>query len=171
MMMGLGACLVMAATLGAFYSLRLALHLRERELLSWLAAVRLLSREISYGMTPLPRVCEGLGARAEGVAGEFFAALSQALQADAGRLGEAWEELLAAQGGSWHLSPDDLAVLSELGGSLGRSNFAEQKKLLAVAEERLRSLAEESAARYERLSRLLSGLGWCSGLLLVCLCL
>lgn len=169
MMMGLGAGLVMAATVGAFYSLRLALRQRERELLSWLAAVRLLSREITYGGAPLPRVCENLAAEAEGVAAEFFTELAEKLRADGGRLTESWEELLYRQGSGWHLLAADMAVLLELGRGLGRSSLSGQNKLLSVSEERLRGLTEESAGRYARLSRLLSGLGWCSGILLVCL--
>lgn len=169
MMMGIGAGLVLAATVGAFYSLRLALRQRERELLSWLAAVRLLSREITYGGKPLPRICENLGVELEGASGAFFRALAEELQVDGGCLGESWEELLSRQSGGWHLLAADRAVLAELGRGLGRSNLLGQQKLLAVAEERLGGLAEESAVRYARLSRLLSGLGWCSGLLLVCL--
>lgn len=169
MMTATGASLVLAATLGAFYSLRLALRRRERELLAWLAAVRLLNREITYGMTTLPRVCEALGGQADDVAGEFFGKLAAELQHDGGRLTEAWEELLRADGSGWHLLPEDMAVLLELGRGLGRSDINGQKRLLAVAEEKLHNLAAESGQRYARLSRLLSGLGWCSGLLLICL--
>lgn len=173
MMALVGAALVLGAAVGCFQSLRLALSAREQELLSWLAAVRLLNREITYGVLPLPRVCGALAEQAGGVAGQFFAAAAERLQAaeDAPvvNLAALWRDLLAEQGAAWHLLAADMAALRDLGAGLGQSNLGGQKKLLALTEERLSQLAAESAARYLRLSRLLSGLGWCCGLLLICL--
>lgn len=163
-----GAALVLSAAVGCFQSLRLALARREQELLSWLSAVRLLNREILCGVLPLPRICRNIAEQNGGAAGEFFAALSERLrQGEA--LAECWQELLTEQSAARHFLPADLAVLRELGAELGQSGLAAQKRLLSVTEERLHQLSEQSAARYLRLSRLLSGLGWCCGLLIICL--
>lgn len=170
MMTVLGAGLVLLAAVGSFYSLRLALAHREQELLSWLAALRLLEREMLCGGVPLPRLCATVVVQGSGVAADFFAALAAALKLDgAGGLPAVWRNLLAEHSAGWHLLPADVAVLTELGLGLGQSDLVGQKKLLAVTEERLRQLADESAARYLRLGRLLGGLGWCCGLLIICL--
>ena len=84
-------------------------------------------------------------------------------------LPEIWQQLLTAQSQNWHLLPEDLQALTELGQGLGSSGLSNQQRLLALTEQRLQRLAAEAEERRGRLARLLGGLGWCSGLLLVCL--
>ena len=165
-----GAVLVLAGAVGICRSMRLALAGREQELLSWLTAVRLLEREMTFGALPLPRVFCRVAEQAEGAAGEFFAALGACLQAGAAcTLPDCWQAVLADKAAAWHLLPKDIAVLTDLGAALGQSSLGGQKKLLGLTAERLSGLAEESSARVLRLSRLLSGMGWCCGLLIICL--
>lgn len=167
----LGAVCVLGATVGGFGQLRQALRLRVAELEGWLAAVRLLQSEMNYGLLPLPRICQ---LAAEHLAGQPVGPFWQNLAAALGQgppqaLPELWREQLATQKGGWHLLAADWQVLAELGQGLGGSGLENQQRLLALSEERLRLLAAEAAAASGRLQRLLGGLGWCSGLLLICL--
>lgn len=165
-----GAGLVLAAAVAVAANVRGALCARERELASWLLVVRLLAREMVWGAKPLPLVCESLAGQAGGVAGEFCGGLAERLRGG-GTLAEHWQVLLEDRAADWHLLAGDVAILQELGDGLGQSDLTGQKKLLAGVEQRLAAQCEESAARLGRLGRLVSGLGWCGGLLLVCLCL
>ncbi|MBQ2888467.1 MAG: stage III sporulation protein AB [Firmicutes bacterium] len=165
-----GALCVLVACLGVFGLVRLALKMRQTELQSWLSAVRLLSAEMNFGVLPLPRLCSLLGERVDGTAGCFFANLGDELgRQKQAALPQIWQELLVTERSGWHLSAADVSVLADLGAGLGKSGLANQRRLLALTEERLASLHDEAAARCERLYRLLGALGWCSGLLLVCL--
>lgn len=165
-----GALCVMAATVGSFGEVRLAMHRRTIELLAWLGAVRLLQSEMSYGLTPLPRLCVLISRQVGGVVGEFWAVLADGLaeRTDA-HLPLLWAEGIDCCRRRWHLRADDIAVLDELGYGLGGSGLHNQRRMLALAEERLVRLADDAAAEYSRLARLLTGLGWCGGLILVCL--
>lgn len=166
----LGALCVLLACLGVFGQVRLALKMRQNELQSWLAAVRLLSAEMNFGLLPLPRLCDLLAGRVDGAAGCFFAHLGEELgRQKQAALPQIWQELLLVERQNWHLSAVDLSVLADLGAGLGNSGLANQRRLLALTEERLVSLHDEASARCERLYHLLGALGWCSGLLLVCL--
>lgn len=160
----------MLATVGGFGQVRFALKQRPAELLSWQAAVRLLQSEMSYGLLPLPRLCALAAEQTPGVVGCFWASLTQRLQEQTAQaLPELWRQLIEEQKSGWHLLAADLQVLAELGLGLGGSGLANQQRLLALTEERLANLAAEAAEQNARLSRLLGGLGWCSGLLLICL--
>lgn len=166
----LGALCVLLACLGVCGQVRLALKLRQTELQSWLSAVRLLSAEMNFGVLPLPRLCALLAERVDGAAGCFFAHLNEELgRQKQAALPQIWQEMLVAERPSWHLSAADVSVLADLGAGLGNSGLANQRRLLALTEERLASLHDEAAERCERRYRLLGALGWCSGLLLVCL--
>ncbi len=165
-----GGLLILLATVGGFGQVRFALSQRPAELLSWQAAVRLLQAEMSYGLSPLPRLCVLAAEQTPGVVGRFWAALADQLQTPAAQaLPELWRRLMDEQKGGWHLLAVDLQPLAELGQGLGGSGLANQQRLLALTEQRLTNLAAEAAERSARLNRLLGGLGWCSGLLLICL--
>ena len=169
MLSALGAVFILLATVGGFGQVRCALRQRPQELQDWLAAVRLLQNEMNYGMVPLPRLCALAAGRNKGVVGCFWQSLAQSLQQPTQALPEIWQRLLAEQKGSWHLLAADLQTLAELGQGLGASGLNNQQRLLSLTEQRLLQLADEVAARCARLTRLLGGLGWCSGLLLICL--
>ena len=135
-----------------------------------LAAVRRLQSEMNYGLLPLPRLCELAAGQIDGAVGQFWQSLAAVLQqGEPLALPEIWQQLLTAQSQNWHLLPEDLQTLTELGQGLGSSGLSNQQRLLALTEQRLQRLAAEADERRGRLARLLGGLGWCSGLLLVCL--
>ncbi len=165
-----GAAAVLLACLGGFGELRRAMLLRVRELAGWLAALHILQTEMAFGALPLGRLCGVITARAPAAAAEFFQRLAEGLTAGE-ELALAWRELLAAGAAGEHLLLEDMAALDELGAGLGASGLTQQKRLLALSEERLRGLMAEAEGRYARLERLLAALGWSSGLLLVCLAL
>lgn len=166
----MGAICIMLASLGGFAQLRSALQKRTLELLGWLGAVRMLQREISWGQTPLPQLCGLISRQIGGAVGCFWGRIGEELaQPGAGELAELMGGLLADSQGEWHMLPEDLLILQELGEGLGRSGLTEQQRLLALAEQRLQTVSDEASARYARLARLLGGLGWCCGLLVVCL--
>lgn len=166
----LGAVCILLATVSGFAQLRVALQQRVAELNDWLAAVRLLQSEMNYGLLPLPRLCQLTAGQIGGAVGQFWQALAAALQqGEPLALPEIWQRLLAVQSPGWHLLPEDLPALAELGQGLGSSGLSNQQRLLALTEQRLQRLAAEAKERRGRLARLLGGLGWCSGLLLVCL--
>lgn len=166
----LGAVFILLATVGGFGQLRCALRQRPRELLDWLAVVRLLQSEMNYGLLTLPRLCALAAAQNNGVVGRFWQTLAQELETQTAQsLPEIWQRLLVEQKSGWHLLAADLQVLMELGQGLGASGLNNQQRLLSLTERRLQNLADEAAAQCARLTRLLGGLGWCSGLLLICL--
>ena len=166
----LGAVCVLLATVSGFAQLRNALQQRVTELRDWLAAVRLLQSGMNYGLLPLPRLCELAAGQIDGAVGQFWQSLAAVLQqGEPLALPEIWQQLLTAQSQNWHLLPEDLQALTELGQGLGSSGLSNQQRLLALTEQRLQRLAAEAEERRGRLARLLGGLGWCSGLLLVCL--
>ena len=72
-------------------------------------------------------------------------------------LPEIWRQLLTAQSQNWHLLPEDLQALTELGQGLGSSGLSNQQRLLALTEQRLQRLAAEAEERRGRLARLLGG--------------
>ncbi len=165
-----GAAAVLLACVGGFGELRQAMLRRVQELDSWLAAVRVLQTEMTFGALPLSRLCGNITAQTEGAAAAFFQELGDRLAAGES-LAASWPELLAQNAAGAHLLPGDTLVLRELGAGLGASGLAQQKRLLALTEERLQALRAEASERYRRLARLLSALGWSSGLLLICLAL
>ena len=170
-MMGVcGAAAVLLACISVFGELLQALARRVLELESWLMAVRVLQTEITFGALPLSRLCDNITAQTEGTATAFFQELGKRLAAGE-NLAASWQELLEKNAAGTHLLSGDTMVLQELGAGLGASGLAQQKRLLALTEERLQALRAEAAERYQRLARLLSALGWSSGLLLICLAL
>lgn len=160
----LGAGLVMTAAVWAAGCLAGALNMRQKELASWVLAVRLLGREIAWGAEPLPRLCARIGGQVGGVAGEFLAEAAENGQNKVLML-----DMLQKKAEGWHLLAGDEMVLAELLAGLGQTDLAGQKKLLGQMEARLGALQEESVGRYARLARLIKGLGWCGGLLMVTL--
>lgn len=165
-----GAACIIMASLGGFAQLRGALQKRAMELLGWLGAVRLLQSEMSWGLTPLPRLCQVISRQIGGLVGDFWKRLGDELaKSGAGTVPELTSQLLAEAQGEWHLLATDWQILQEMGEGLGGSGLAEQQRLLALTEQRLQAASDEAAARYARHGRLLGGLGWCCGLLLVCL--
>jgi stage III sporulation protein AB len=166
----LGAGCIMLGCLGVFYQLRLALGRRSIELISWLSAVRMLQSELDFGVTPLPRLCAVLAEQVGGAAGDFWRRLGLELaERQDTALPEIWQDLLEGERHNRHLLPEDLQALAELGAGLGKSGLGNQQRLLALSEQRLLRLSDEAAARSARMERLLGGLGWCCGLLLICL--
>ncbi len=157
-------CIMTACVAGAI-EIRRGMKRRIDELLAWLAAVRLLQNEISYGLVPLPELCRLSAQRIKGTVGEFWAKIAEF---DGGDMAEIWAETLAAASSEWHLRVDDLAVLGELGSGLGASGIANQKRLLALTEERLRYQLDVARCEEARWGRLVMGVGWCGGLMLVC---
>lgn len=157
----LGAGLVMVSAVWAAGCVAGALALRQKELASWVLAVRLLGREIAWGAEALPRLYARVGGQVDGVAGGFLADLAENWQDS--------QDMLQKKAAGWHLQAGDVAVLAELLAGLGQTDLAGQKKLLGQMEARLVALQEESAVRQKRLARLIRGLGWCGGLLLVTL--
>lgn len=165
-----GAAAVLLACVGVFGELRQALFRRVQELASWLMAVRVLQTEMTFGALPLSRLCGSITAQTGGAAAAFWQELAARLDAGAG-LAASWQELLESNAAGAHLLPGDTQALRDLGAGLGASGLAQQKRLLALTEERLQALHAEAAERYRRLARLLAALGWSSGLLLICLAL
>lgn len=158
-------CIMTACVVGAI-EIRRGMWRRINELLAWLAAVRLLQNEISYGLMPLPELCSLVGQRIKGTVGEFWAKIADF---DGGELSAVWAETMAAASSEWNLRADDLAVLGELGSGLGASGIANQKRLLALTEERLLYQLDVARGEDARWGRLVLGVGWCGGLMLVCM--
>lgn len=124
---------------------------RPYELRCLQSALQMLETEITYTATPLPEALSRVAGRSDKMVAGFFKAASEELQNMSGNTAsEAWEIALKKHYPSTALLPTDLAILSNLGGSLGISDRMDQSKHLQLAMEQLsveRNKAEESAAK------------------------
>lgn len=143
---------------------------RPRELRSLRAALQMLETEVSYGATFLPEALKQVSGRCDQSAAVLFREAAAELSTMSGvTAAEAWDKALRKYYPGTALKPGDLAVLHNLGASLGISDREDQIKHLHLAMEQIESEtvgAEDESVRNVKLWRYL---GFIGGLLVVLL--
>lgn len=153
-----------AAYLG--FSATARLERRVRSLRTFLGALELLERELSFRLTPMPALLDRLAKQTGPPVGAFFARCRDGLS-DLGErtLSDLWSEAL--NGIPMDLGAEDRLILGELGGILGRYDGAGQGEALALAQARLGQCLTAAAEERARLGRVYGALGLSVGTLLV----
>lgn len=138
---------------------------RPGELKSLLAAIQMLETEILYGATPLAEALDRVAGSADRSVSRFFQRVARELRSMTGcTAGEAWERALTWFFTVNSLSPQDTAILRNLGKALGISDREDQAKHLKLACSQLKmeiSRAEEEAAKN---TKMWNYLGFCGAL-------
>ena len=141
---------------------------RPRELRALRSALQMLETEITYGATCLPEALVTVATRSDVLVRPLFKQAGVELAAMSGvSAAEAWEKALAGYYPTSALKPQDHAILTNLGRSLGRSDCADQVKHLRLTMEQVTqeaANAEEDAARNVKMW---SYLGFLGGLVFV----
>ena len=141
---------------------------RVRTLRALAGALELMERELSFRLTPMPELLEGLAKRAPPPADRLFARCRAGL-ADLGErsLGELWREGLA----EFPLKGDERLLLEGLGEVLGRYDGEGQRSALREARSALEGMLEEAQAERVRLGRVYQVTGTAAGAALAILLL
>lgn len=163
---------VLLAGGGAYLGLSATARLerRVRSIRAMLGALELLERELTFRLTPMPALLERLARQAHPPVNTFFARCLSGLS-DLGErtLSDLWNEALEAV--PMELGQEDLMILRELGGILGRYDGEGQGEALALAQARLGQCLAAAAEERTRLGRVYGALGLSVGALLVILLL
>ena len=162
----IGALLLAGGAAFLGFSAAARLERRVNSLRAMLGALERLERELTFRLTPMPRLLEELSQRAQAPANSFFAYCFGSLE----RLGEQtlsqlWNEALETV--PMALEEEDLQVLRELGGILGCYDGDGQREALALARAQLGQCQVTAAAERTRLGRVYGALGLTAGALLV----
>lgn len=141
---------------------------RVRALQALLGALELMERELSFCLTPMPELLEGLAKRASPPADGLFAHCREGL-VDLGKtsLGALWREGLAAL----PLKEGDRLSLESLGEVLGRYDGEGQRAALSQAQAALDRALTEARAERTRLGRVYRVTGTAAGAALAVLLL
>ncbi|MCL5982751.1 MAG: stage III sporulation protein AB [Firmicutes bacterium] len=164
--------------LGAFYGLGefKASQTRRRvaELEEFRLALRLLSAEIGYTSTPLPRALAMVSGRLQREPVREFFLLAGEFLGGEGRLAEAahsWAAAAERQRGILALTGDDWATLLRGAAGLGALGRSDQVRQLELAGGQLAELAAEAASRCRDGEKIWRYLGALAGLAVVILLL
>ena len=132
------------------------------------AGLEQMVRELDYRLAPLPELLTAAADAAGGRAGVFFhCAAESAMRLDGRCFRDCWDGAL--DGAGLRLEPQDRAVLTVLGGVLGRYDGGTQSAALREAAERLDCLQAEAAARRKQSGRVYGALSLTAGAFLLIL--
>lgn len=135
-------------------------HLKGRvsELESLILGLNTMLREMDYRLAPLPELLEYAACQTGGHASEFFHLCAQGAEHLNGRTFQAvWKQ--AVEAGHLRLEQADLAILTQLGGFLGRYDGEGQRQMLEQVIGKLESQrrsAQEQSCRLGKVYRVLS---------------
>ena len=163
MMRLLGAILLTCGAAAIGFSAAAALTRRARGL-------RALLGGLDFRLTPLPDLFARLARQASPPAAGFFTACREGLETLGERsMDQIWAEALVRR--PMDLSPEDQAILLELGGVLGRFDGPGQREALGEIRARLLHQAERAEEESRRMGRVYGALGLTAGSFLVILLL
>jgi len=160
-------CILVSAALWGEMKAR-SLGLRLAHLQHFQQALRLLSTEISYTATPLPRAFEVIGRRINGPVGEIFSRASRVMR-DSNEMGagEAWRQSLKQGTGETYFNQEDLKIAEQLGISLGLSDREGQIKQIQLVSRQMEYALEEARQAKNKNERMWRYLGVLGGLALI----
>lgn len=166
----IGAGLIVVG--GIMYGAGLArsLRLRAREIDQLETALRILETEIAFTQTPLPEACERIAQGIRGSVRLLFEDIARRLSAQGGdSVCNVWAAAVSTWSGRAQIQAEELAILSALGATLGRTSAEEQVRSIRYTTERLKTVRERLEADLEKQSRLRLYLGAAGGLALAIL--
>lgn len=140
-----GAILIALAAAGLSRVVRQRFLIRVEELLGWQMVLSRLESEVRWQARALPDALERCRHRLPRGVDECLETFIRAAREREESTEVLWQEALA---GATRLSPEDLAILADLGPVLGRYSRQEQSQHLSLCRERL--MQAERAARLER---------------------
>lgn len=141
-----------------------AKHLNGRvnELNQLLAGLEAMTRELSYRMAPLPELLRQAAEQSKGNPALFFNLCAQGAEHLNGRTFQTvWSQALEAA--QLRLEQEDMALLEQLGGVLGRYDEESQHRALDTAIARLENQRNAAADQSCRLGRVYSVLSLTAG--------
>ena len=154
----IGAGLVTSGCAGLGISMALSLKKRLKLLSSIVAAIDYIQAEISYGLTPLPELLNGLAGR--------DAALRDLWNAVAGawKPGESFSNVWTDKVSELDLKESDRLTFGEIGTILGRYDADRQVSRLAFIKKRLELSLAEAREELKKNGKLFCVLGIACGL-------
>ncbi|SES62980.1 stage III sporulation protein SpoIIIAB [Anaerobranca gottschalkii] len=162
----IGSGLILYATTS--YGFRKAQEFQNRtiQLRYFQDALAILQSEVTYGLTPLPLVMEKVSRVMKEPVAKFFEKVAQKLkQGEGEQLEIYWSNCLKEI--NFSLTREDIAILENLGFTLGRSSVMEQKKHLDLTIRQLQMAEKESRDLCAKNEKMWKYLGFFSGLALI----
>ena len=163
-----GAVLLAAGPAIVGFGAAARLARRPRTLRELLAALEQMEREITFRLTPLPRIFEQLARAYSPEVGRVFTACLQGMEQLGSRsMAQIWRH--AVRESCLDLDPRSLRALEELGEVLGRYDEEGLCTALERARSELTAAAEQAEREWERKGRMDQVLGLTAGAFLVIL--
>lgn len=162
----LGAGCVMAGALWCGVGAVGDLRRRAQALEELHAGLAWLEEELTFRLTPLPRLLEQLGQDRQGEAGRFFQETAFLLQHDPeGGLHQSWRRAMVKYLGT--LRPEERQVLLEVGQTLGRYDVQTQRQALSRSARRLAAFRDEAQGEVRRLGKVYAALSLAGGVMVI----
>lgn len=162
----LGGLLIMAGALWCGVSAVECLRRRARTLVELRASLVWLAEELTFRLTPLPKLLEHLSRDRQGSVGLFYQETLAGLGRDPeGGLRESWRRAMVLQ--LDFLKEDERQVLVEVGQTLGRYDAQAQAQVLNQAAGRLETIHAQAVEDARRLGRVYTSLSLAAGAALV----
>lgn len=163
----IGAILVMAGCGGWGFALAARQRQQERLLGQLEEILSLMSRELSYRLTPLPELCRQAGREAKGPISQIFTALATQLDSLAApEVSGCMKKVLREHR---DLPTDIRRLLYRLGRTLGRFDLPGQLEGLSVLQRECEQERRRAGENREERLRSIRTLGLCAGAALVIL--
>lgn len=162
----IGGVLILVGT--AWWGLDAVGQLRQRaQVLEGLrGALSYLEEELTFRLTPLPRLLEYLAQERNGAVGAFFQDVLQSLEKDpAGGLRPSWRQAMVRQLDM--LQEEERQLLVEVGETLGRYDAKAQRQVLLQAIAHLETLRDQAKEETLRLGRVYTAVGFAGGAALI----
>ena len=164
----LGAACVMAGALRCGFGAVGRLWGRLQTLEELHAALAWLEEELTFRLTPLPRLLVELGRTRKGAAGRFFQETLRRLQADPeGGVYQSWRQAMVQC--LPDLQPEERQTLLEVGQTLGRFDAQTQRQALLRGRQRLAAFRDEARGEARRLGRVYAALSLTGGTAIILL--
>lgn len=168
-MLKLIGAVVLFLACGCFGLSKAAGYLRRPvELRAIRAALMMLETEIVYGATVLPEALSRVARRCDRSVAPLFRLAAEELKSMSGvTAGEAWEKALHSYYPGTSLAPQDLAILRDLGASLGVSDRNDQRRHLSLAAGQIGAGSAAAESEAQKNAKLWGYLGFMGGLMVV----
>ncbi|SHJ67259.1 stage III sporulation protein AB [Anaerobranca californiensis DSM 14826] len=162
----LGSALILYATTSYGFMKAQGYQNRTIQLRYFQDAFAILQSEMTYGLTPLPLALGKVGRMTKEPVAKFFENVALKLKGGEGEGMETyWTNCLREI--DFSLTKEDMAIIENLGFTLGRSSVVEQKKHLDLTIKQLQMAEKESRDLCAKNEKMWKYLGFFSGLALI----
>lgn len=168
MLKGLGAALVLIASLLYGWQLRARLSGHVEQLLAMKELLQMLTGEIAYAKATLPEAFVGIARRQGGVFSEILLEIAGRMeQPGEGSLGDIWCKVWEAYKKELLLSEDELQIIRGIGKNLGYLDIDMQLSHIAMYQKQLEERIEQAAGELAVKQKLYQYLSVTGGLFLI----